>query len=129
MSFRVVTAANRLIGFAQEREAHVRAQFSDFCDRADSARHTIGRPARIHLHVRSDSWVAQGSKLRIASVSRGAAAPSLGWSPRSRGFAMAITDGEFEAMLADRGKTVEGDLDWREDEDHSPAEEFRATHV
>jgi hypothetical protein len=33
---------------------------------------------------------------------------------------------EFEAILADPTKRIEGDLRWREDEDHSPAVEFRA---
>lgn len=39
---------------------------------------------------------------------------------------MAITNAEFEAMLADPDKRVAGDLVWRDDEDHSPAVEFRA---
>lgn len=32
---------------------------------------------------------------------------------------------EFEAMMADADKIIVGDVDWREDEDHSPACEFR----
>lgn len=39
---------------------------------------------------------------------------------------MSITRAEFEALLADDSKRVEGDLHWTEDEDHSPAVEFRA---
>lgn len=39
---------------------------------------------------------------------------------------MSITDSEFEAMMADGDKRIEGDLLWRDDEDHSPAVEFRA---
>ena len=39
---------------------------------------------------------------------------------------MSITNNEFEAMLADSDKRIEGDLVWRDDEDHSPAVEFRA---
>lgn len=39
---------------------------------------------------------------------------------------MAITQTEFEAILADETKRVVGDLSWREDEDHSPAVEFAA---
>ncbi len=38
---------------------------------------------------------------------------------------MPITQNEFEAMIAD-AKRVIGDLRWREDDDHSPAVEFRA---
>lgn len=59
LSVQVVTAAHRLIASAQEREAQVRAGFSEFCDRAASAGHTINRPARVHLRVRSDGWVAE----------------------------------------------------------------------
>lgn len=39
---------------------------------------------------------------------------------------MSITNDEFEAMLTDPDKRIKGDLAWREDEDHSPAVEFRA---
>lgn len=39
---------------------------------------------------------------------------------------MPITQNEFEALIADRTKTIEGDLRWTEDEDHSPAFQFRA---
>ena len=37
-----------------------------------------------------------------------------------------ITQQEFNAILADTTKTIEGDLAWSDDEDHSPAIEFRA---
>ncbi|TKC99678.1 DUF6978 family protein [Polyangium fumosum] len=36
-----------------------------------------------------------------------------------------LTQSEFEAMIADASKRIEGDISWREDEDHSPAVEFR----
>jgi hypothetical protein len=36
-----------------------------------------------------------------------------------------ITQQEFDAILGDTSKRIEGDLDWREDADHSPAREFR----
>lgn len=36
-----------------------------------------------------------------------------------------LTQGEFEAILADGSKRIEGNLDWREDPEHSPAREFR----
>jgi len=36
-----------------------------------------------------------------------------------------MTQGEFEAILADPTKRVEGDIAWKEDEDHSPSVEFR----
>ncbi len=36
-----------------------------------------------------------------------------------------ITQQEFEAILDDGTKRIEGDLRWRNDEDHSPAQEFR----
>lgn len=39
---------------------------------------------------------------------------------------MALTRAEFEAILQDRSKTIEGDLAWADDEDHSPCVEFRA---
>lgn len=35
------------------------------------------------------------------------------------------TQQEFETILADTTKRIEGDVDWREDADHSPAREFR----
>ena len=37
-----------------------------------------------------------------------------------------LTQQEFETILADESKRIEGDLDWREDPEHSPAREFRA---
>ena len=37
-----------------------------------------------------------------------------------------LTQQEFETILADETKIVEGDLVWRQDEDHAPALEFRA---
>lgn len=39
---------------------------------------------------------------------------------------MALTDVEFETILLDSSKRIEGDIRWQEDEDHSPAVEFRA---
>ena len=36
-----------------------------------------------------------------------------------------LTDSEFAAILEDESKHVRGDIVWREDEDHSPALEFR----
>lgn len=36
-----------------------------------------------------------------------------------------ITQQEFEEILADTSKRVEGDVVWSEDADHSPAREFR----
>jgi hypothetical protein len=39
---------------------------------------------------------------------------------------MALTTAEFEALLNDRSKRIDGDLSWGEDEDHSPAVEFSA---
>ena len=38
---------------------------------------------------------------------------------------MPLTDGEFAAILSDDTKHIEADLTWAEDEDHSPAVEFR----
>ena len=38
---------------------------------------------------------------------------------------MALTDAEFTAILADESKRVRGDVAWKQDEDHSPAVEFR----
>lgn len=37
-----------------------------------------------------------------------------------------MNDAELAAILEDPSKSIEGDIDWREDEDHSPAVEFRA---
>ena len=39
---------------------------------------------------------------------------------------MTLSQQEFEAILADETKEIVGDIDWRDDEDHSPAREFRA---
>jgi len=39
---------------------------------------------------------------------------------------MPISQTEFDAMMEDTGKWIEGDLRWREDSDHSPGVEFRA---
>lgn len=38
---------------------------------------------------------------------------------------MALTDAEFATILADESKRVRGDVTWKEDEDRSPAMEFR----
>lgn len=38
---------------------------------------------------------------------------------------MTLSQVEFEAILNDESKTILGDIPWREDEDHSPAWEFR----
>jgi hypothetical protein len=37
-----------------------------------------------------------------------------------------IKQAEFEQIIADESKRIDGDIVWREDEDHSPALEFRA---
>jgi len=37
-----------------------------------------------------------------------------------------LTDAEFTFILNDRTKRIQDDVVWREDEDHSPAWEFRA---
>ena len=39
---------------------------------------------------------------------------------------MTINSQEFETILADHSKVVDHDIVWRDDEDHSPAREFRA---
>ena len=39
---------------------------------------------------------------------------------------MGLTQLEFDALLADATKRIDGDIDWVEDEDHSPSVEFRA---
>lgn len=39
---------------------------------------------------------------------------------------MTLTDTEFDAILDDTSKCIEGDIEWQEDEDHSPCVEFRA---
>ena len=39
---------------------------------------------------------------------------------------MTISSQEFETILADDSKIVSDDIVWSEDEDHSPAREFRA---
>jgi hypothetical protein len=38
---------------------------------------------------------------------------------------VALTQAEFEAILADESKIVRGNIAWQEDEDHSPSVEFR----
>lgn len=37
-----------------------------------------------------------------------------------------MNQADFEALIQDDSKRVEGDISWLEDEDHSPALEFRA---
>lgn len=37
-----------------------------------------------------------------------------------------MTQAEFEAIVADASKRIDGNILWSEDEDHSPAVEFRA---
>jgi Family of unknown function (DUF6978) len=37
-----------------------------------------------------------------------------------------MNQNEFEALIADESKTIEGDISWSDDEDHSPSVEFRA---
>lgn len=39
---------------------------------------------------------------------------------------MTLTNAEFEAILNDASKRIDGDIAWQEDEDHSPSFEFRA---
>lgn len=39
---------------------------------------------------------------------------------------MPLTNAEFISILEDASKRIEGDIVWGEDEDHSPAWEFRA---
>lgn len=39
---------------------------------------------------------------------------------------MALTNAEFQAILDDASKRIEGDIVWQTDEDHSPCFEFRA---
>ena len=44
-------------------------------------------------------------------------------------FSVDFSEAEFAVLLADTTKTVVGDIVWSEDEDHSPAVEFRAEIV
>ncbi len=37
----------------------------------------------------------------------------------------AMTEAEFATILGDTSKTIAGDIDWKDDEDHSPAVEFQ----
>ncbi len=37
-----------------------------------------------------------------------------------------MTDTEFAAIISDETKEIDGDLEWSNDEDHSPCVEFRA---
>jgi hypothetical protein len=39
---------------------------------------------------------------------------------------MAPTQADFEALLSDATKHIEGDITWQADEDHSPCVDFRA---
>jgi hypothetical protein len=38
---------------------------------------------------------------------------------------MTLTNTEFEVILSDDTKRIDGDITWQEDEDHSPSVEFR----
>ena len=40
---------------------------------------------------------------------------------------MAVTEQEFQIIIADENKRIEGNISWIEDEDHSPTQEFRST--
>jgi hypothetical protein len=37
-----------------------------------------------------------------------------------------VNQGEFEALMVDASKIIEGEIRWSDDDDHSPAVEFRA---
>ena len=37
-----------------------------------------------------------------------------------------LTDSEFKDFIEDSNKIINGDIEWQEDEDHSPSVEFRA---
>lgn len=39
---------------------------------------------------------------------------------------MSLTNTEFASIMQDKSKRIEGNIDWIEDEDHSPARVFRA---
>jgi len=39
---------------------------------------------------------------------------------------MSFTQVEFEALMGDESKIIQGDIAWAEDEDHSPTREFKA---
>jgi hypothetical protein len=39
---------------------------------------------------------------------------------------MALTQAEFESLIDDTSKRIDGDIGWDDDEDHSPSVEFRA---
>lgn len=38
---------------------------------------------------------------------------------------MSLLNSEFRTILSDTSKQIDGDIDWQEDEDHSPALEFK----
>lgn len=40
-----------------------------------------------------------------------------------------LTQQEFETILDDTSKVIQGDIEWQEDEDHSPSVEFRVEIV
>src|SRR3972149_10125941 len=40
---------------------------------------------------------------------------------------MPLTNAEFESILGEETKVVEGDIIWTDDEDHSPSVEFRVS--
>src|SRR5487761_532083 len=42
---------------------------------------------------------------------------------------MGLSQAEFETILGDATKTIRGDIQWVDDEDHSPAVEFRVEVV
>lgn len=43
-----------------------------------------------------------------------------------KGLGMGLASTEFEAVLKDRSKQISGDIEWVQDEDHSPSVEFIA---
>lgn len=40
-----------------------------------------------------------------------------------------LTQNEFDAILADASKVIEGNIEWSDDEDHSPSVEFKVQVV
>lgn len=63
---------------------------------------------------------APGDKTSLLSIP--GVPPALAWKE----IRMSLTDGEFASILDDATKRIEGDIAWAEDEDHSPAWQFRA---
>jgi len=79
-----------------------------------------------HVALRSGRGPRRDVNRRMSTQAERPARSAAGVPrPKESQTAMAMTKAEFEAILRDETKIIEGDIMWSEDEDHSPAVVFR----